>query len=407
MSSILRNPQFLTAAALALASVSGTAHAQSAPLPAYVSDLQAFEVRELSGNYAPADGDISIRDVTPSEWINNDPSNVGLESVITAWSGGAKGIGSRLFVHGGGHNDSANNGLYIFDFAGTNRPAGWEDNLEISSVSSVRANRQTYSDGRPVSVHTYDGAVYAHHNNHIYRFGGSQYQNGFMSDGSFKYNLSSGTWSQLPNYPAQAGGAKTIYDPASGNIFVTMNDADEGFFYRTSNDTWSGARTYSGGGLPYNVTAAWDTSRQRGIIVGSGERSLVTINFSSETVNMSRMSISGQTGILNQEGTSVVYDPQRDVYWMFGGQDSSAGWRNLYEMNADGPPWQITAHPLGGDSIARDNGMTGSWGRFVLMDDWRAIGVIASIDSPAYIVRLPDGDVVVSRPEPPSSLATQ
>jgi hypothetical protein len=126
--------------------------------------------------------------------------------------------------------------MYIFDFSGTTRPLGWLEPLVISPVSAVRTNRATYSDGLPTAVHTYDGLVHAPHNNNLYRFSGSQYNNGFMEGGTFKFNANSMTWTQLANYPGQRGGAKTIYDSKTGKIFVTMNDALNGYFFRTSND---------------------------------------------------------------------------------------------------------------------------------------------------------------------------
>jgi hypothetical protein len=73
-------------------------------------------------------------------------------------------------------------------------------------------------------------------------------------------------------------------------------------------------------------------------------------------------------------------------------------------MNADGPPWTVRAHSLSGSSITRKNGMIGSWGRFVLMDSWRAIGLIASETSPVFVIKLPADGVTI--PKPPSSLAT-
>ena len=146
------------------------AFGQAGPTPGYISSLADFEVALLDGGRAPANGMLSMSDITPNEWRNNDPGSLDLRAVIIAWNGGAKGTGSRLFVHGGGHTDSANNGLYIFDYSGGSQPTGWTTPLQISSVSAVRANGATYSDGLPTAVHTYDGMVYASHNEHVYRF---------------------------------------------------------------------------------------------------------------------------------------------------------------------------------------------------------------------------------------------
>ena len=71
----------------------------------------------MSGTSAPTNGKTSMSDATPSEWLTSDPGTCDLGCVIAAWSGGAGAVsGTKLFVHGCGHNDSANNGIYAYDF---------------------------------------------------------------------------------------------------------------------------------------------------------------------------------------------------------------------------------------------------------------------------------------------------
>jgi len=365
-----------------------------AETPTYISGLSDYEVRVLSGTYAPTNGTSSIQSVTPSEWLTSDPG-AGLEGVITAWNGGPKVVGSKLIVHGGGHGDSANNGVYIFDFSGTSAPTGWDDPVDVSTVANVRANQATYADGSPVSSHTYDGLVYASHNDTFYRFGGSRWSDGSMPGRSFKYNVATGQWSQLSSdFPGgDDSGCKTFYDPTTGNLFVTTQDVSQGYFFRTSNDTWSGAKGFSGDGFTYNsvASAGWDSSRGRGVVVSENENSLVTINFSAETVSVSSFSPSGSTAIFSQSGVSAVYDAIEDVYWLFGGGTSSPGWSTIYSMDPD--TFVTTAHSLSGDSISVVSGMIGSFGRFAYMEDWRAIGVVASHTSAVYVINLPDSRI--------------
>lgn len=382
-----------------------TAFGQSGPVPSYIQSLSPFEVLQLDGQVAPANGMLSMGDITPSEWLNGDPGGTGFRSVIIAWNGGAKGIGSKLYVHGGGHNDSANNGLYIYDFGGSDRPAGWDTPLVISSVGAVTAESATYADGLPNSVHTYDGMVYAHHNGTVYRFGGSRYLSGYLETSSFKFNESAGGWTRLPDYPGAAGGPHTIYDAASGNIFVTGNDTTVGHIFRTASETWSGQIGYGGNGFPFNSMGAWDSTRGRGIVVGENETSLITINFASETVDVTSFSPSGDTGIFGEPAISAVYDPAVDAYWLFGGSTNSVGWGRIYQMNADGPPWNVTSASLSGDSIVRSANMWGSYGRYILMPGWRAIGLVANEDSPPSIIRLP-GELIPP-PKPPGDLEGQ
>lgn len=357
--------------------------------PAYITALADYEVANLAGALAPTNGTSDMDSVTPTEWQNNDPGTGDLQAVLTAWSGGAKMLGSKLIVHGGGHTDSANNGVYIFDFSGTTAPIGWDSPLIVSDVADVTEDTATYSDGRPTSIHTYDGMVYATHNDHIYRFLGAIYgPTGSGTQTSFKFNMATGSWSQLPNYPHSTvyGGMKTIYDAVSGNIFVLSNEEFDGYFFRTDDDTYSGIKSFSEF-VPWNSSGAWDSSRGRGIIVGDDANTIFTLNFSTETVTTSTFTPTGDTTIFSDSGFSAVYDTSRDVYWLFGGPTAGSGWTTIYEMDAG--TWVTTAHTLTGDSITRVGGMIGSFGRFAYMDDWRAIGIVGSGTQPVSLIKLP------------------
>jgi hypothetical protein len=368
-----------------------------AQAPSYISSMASFQVRNLTGSFAPTDG-ATLQGVTPSEWVGNDPGNTGLVSVIIAWSGGAKALtGTRLFVHGGGHHDSANNGLYIYDFSGTSRPIGWSL-AAISPLSAVQAS-DAYSDGKPRAVHTYDGSVFAHHNGMVYRFGGSQWDNGFFTTAAWQFNPSTSQWTRLPN----AGGATnepiTIYDAASGKILLGWAWTFDAQFFRTANNTWSGVKNT---GVAFNRNdqcGAWDSTRGRGLIVGGGQDRVATINWSAETISLASQSLSGLPSIT---GPSCFYDQAADRYWVFGGSTNSSGWSTIYEINAGN--FSVTPHGLTGDSIARASGMIGSYGRFVFLAPWRAIGVVANINSPASIIKLPAAGPPGVAPMAPSSV---
>lgn len=382
-----------------------TAFAQSAP--EYIESLAEFEVRALSGSYAPVNGTTTMESITPQEWLDNDM----LSGVITKWSGGAKGIGTKLFVHGGGHNGSANNGMYTFDFSGTSAPAGWETPLVISPWSAVCNTCETYADGGPTATHTGDTIVYAHHNKHIYRFSGPWYaSSGGWTKACFKYNVATGQWTQVPDYPPGGFTTITFYDAGTRKIYVKSISRQHGFFYRTDDDSWSGER-----GLPdvqagFHMTAAWDPSRSRGILVGedSAEARLIDIDFEAETVSATALTAGGESSILAISGITVLYDPTADVYWIYGGRTldyTGADYSNIYRMNADGPPWAVTKHPLSGDPIQVSDIMHGSYGRYVLMNEWRAIGMVHSHETPAYVLRLPGEVAAIKAPEAPDSLA--
>ena len=388
------------------ACLSPIATAQNAPTPSYISSLADFEVRALTGQFQPNNGNQTMAAATPQEWLSSDPGTGDLAGVIIAWSGGAKPTtGTKMFVHGGGHNDSANNGLYVFDFAGSDAPTGWSI-ADISSVSAVRA-AEAYTDGKPAAVHTYDGLVYAQHNDHIYRFAGAIWSpSGGFTRSTWKYNIANNTWTQLPSYPGRLNTGVSIYDSASRKIVVGFGGQFEVAFFRTDQDQWSSVKSTNGSFIGSDTTGAYDPTRSRGVLVGDGASRLIDIDWNSETVDVSVLSASGATNILNTNGPSVAYDPLRDSYWIFAGDESSPGFGSIYEMDAGS--LTIQRHALGGDNIAVESFLRGSYGRFVLMPDWRAIGIVASHESPAYVIKLPSANATpIVQPLPPTDVAAE
>lgn len=356
-------------------------------MPVYISSMSDYQVRALSGSFAPTNGTSTITSVTPAEWQTSDPEG-GLSGIIRAWSGGFKAItGTRLFVHGGGHHDSANNGVYIFEFDGTDAPTGWTVAGQ-SAVSAVVANG-TYSDGRPQAVHTYDGAAF--HNGFGYRFGGSQFNNGGAASGAWKFNASTGAWTSVGSMPSGQGlNNTTTYDPVTGKILIPYLSGaqDEYVVFRTSTDTFSAVKTLASGIFQLSDSSAgYDSSRSRSLMIGGGFARLITVNWTAETATISTPSLSSSTP-QNIQGPSCFYDAAADRFWVFGGTDGSAGWSNIYEIHPT--TFVVTAHALSGSTISvPDSDNQGSFGRFVFMPAHRAVGVIAAVTTPAYVIKLP------------------
>jgi hypothetical protein len=98
----------------------------------------------------------------------------------------------------------------------------------------------------------------------------------------------------------------------------------------------------------------------------------------------------------------MFYDPERDSFWIFGGRAASPGYGTLYEMNAG--TFAITAHPLGSSMASFDADYKGSFGRFVFMRDWRAVGFATSTDAGPYVIKLPPAINSSAPPRPPTSL---
>lgn len=357
----------------------------------YVSSLTAYQVLALN---TTTGGFSTPTSVTPSggaqgNWISGDPAAGAFSRWLSTWGGGGKGTsGTKLVAHQGGHNDSANNGVYIYDFAGSSAPAGFASPLVISAVSSVQ-DAEVYSDGFPTSVHPYDGEAVL--NGVLYRFLGSRYAGGQSAGRNWKFDLSAGTWTQLAGNggidPYFTNRTLTIPDETTGKILVINQGYNVGWFYRTGANTWSGGSDmgFSPGDYPIGIRGPGN----EGLIIGSGSGGgrLVTANFTSDTASSTSVTFSGSTTILASGGLSGVYDPTTDHYWVWGG-DSSAGYTTIYDIKRG--TWVVTAHALTGDSISTALGSGYySFGRYLFMNSDRVIGLVTNISAPAYVIKLP------------------
>ncbi|MGE0581072.1 MAG: hypothetical protein AB7P31_02870 [Steroidobacteraceae bacterium] len=339
-------------------------------MPAYIASMAPYQVRSLGGSYAPANGTSTLQSVMPAKWAGDD-------DIMRPWSGGAKSSnGSKMYVHGGGHKDSSNNGLYSFDFAGTSRPTGWT--VENAGQTGVTSDFSVGSSGTPLSVHTYDAMVDMGAS--LYRFGGSSHPNGFFTSQVLRYNKANSVWTRLPNWPGDASGGSAIANAAAGKILLMDRwvNYNTYAFYRVATNNWSAEKQVASQ-WPDDFAAAYSPLSNVGVAIGGGGAFSFKIDWSAETiVQTSRSLPSGG-------GPALLWDPTRDVFWCFGASGNNS---KLYEINP--ATFAVTTHNLTGDApLTPESDSRGTYGRWVFMDSWRAIGSVASRSSPAFIIRLP------------------
>lgn len=338
--------------------------------PAYISSMSPYQVRSLTGSYAPTNGSTTLRSVMPSMWSGND-------DIIRPWCGGAKSTsGTKMYVHGGGHSDSSNNGLFSFDFAGTTRPTGWA--VENAGQTGVSGDFAVGTTGMPTSVHTYDGMIDM--GTALYRFGGSAYPQGGFTNQFVRYDKASSTWTRIPSAGYNNFAGMSLGNPAAGKILVMERYATftTYAFYRVASNDWS-ARKNVPSQWSSGPSSAYDPVTNTGLCLHSPAFS-INIDWSAETITQTARSISGIGS-----GTALLWDPTRGVYWAFGASGNST---TLYEINPT--TFAVTPHTLTGDApLAFESGTQGTYGRWVFLDSWRAIGSVASRTSPAFVIRLP------------------
>lgn len=346
--------------------------------PAYIADMTAYQVRAMSGSYAPTNGTSTLAALlTAAGWSNTD--------VIRPWSGGPKSTaGTKLFVHGGGHSDSDNNSISSFDFAGTTAPTGWV--LENAGQSGVSTDFSVGTTGQPISAHTYDGMVDM--GSAIYRFGGSMYPSGGFGAQIVRFDKTAKTWTRLPNWTTATGGSfagMALGNPTAGKIVIM--DRWVSFttyaFYRVATNDWSAQKSVSDQWLS-DGSCAFDPLTNNGLCVANGNgygvnAFSISIDWSAETVTQTAQNI---TGI--GSGSSIAWDPTRGHYWAWGGDGQNS---TIYEINAS--TFASTSHTLG-TALSPETGDHGHFGRYVFLDSWRAIGLVSDRNDPAIIIRLPN-----------------
>jgi hypothetical protein len=342
-----------------------------------------FEVRQMVSAYSPANGFGTVMSVMPTEWQNSDPGN-GPRMVIDAWCGGGKGKGTKLIVHGGGHNDSANNGVYVFDFNGTTRPTGWTL-PSISPVSAVRSGFDTYSDGKPVSTHTNAGMLTT--STHLYRFMGAKWNpNGGFTSACWRFDLATATWTKIGDYGGQLVQPLCAYDETADKILVTTDDNFYYQFVNCANGAMSAVKTHNAA-LGYGSVVGYDSFRRRIVEIGANSR-VWNVDWAGESISSSTYAPTGAVTGASLKAACVLYDELKDVFWIFGGQRGDPGYTTIYEMNAG--TFAVTAHPLSstiGISLSAD--YQGSWDRYIWMNDWRAIGFVSNVSVAPVVMKLP------------------
>jgi len=345
--------------------------------------MSDFQVLQMSGALSPTNGFGTIASVTPAEWLTRDPG-FGVRMIIDAWGGGGKGKGTKLIVHGGGHNDSANNGVYMYDFSGTTRPTGWTL-PSISAVSAVRSGFDTYTDGRPVATHTNAGMVST--GTALYRFLGIHWNpNGGFTTACWKYTYATSTWTFLGNYKGPVNQGLCAYDEAANKILITTDDQFAYQFLNCQTGSMSALKTHSSN-VGYGSTIAYDSRRRRAVEIGANRR-LWTIDWTAETITGGSYTPTGATAGASITAACAFYDELKDVIWIFAGRRGDPGYSTIYEMNAS--TFAITAHPLSQSiALSLSADYNGAWDRYIWMHEWRAVGFVSNAEAPPVVIKLP------------------
>jgi hypothetical protein len=306
---------------------------------------------------------------------NGASSYPGGTSLTPPWSGGGLvyvGGLPYLVVKGGGHSDSAYNGMVKFGplyGTGSNTPS-WSLFLTGSGTGAVR-NASTYTDGRQAATHTYNncvGVVDA-----LYEMAtDAYYSQGSAANNAYAFRPTGQT--ALASNPRSGNyGGVAHYN---GNIYYMsgLNLQDQLRIYNIASNSWS---TEPNGQffLTDYPGMAVDTTRGR---------MYMTDGSSGWYYNLS--SLARTTGRAAPSGYdySVEYDPDRDAFVSYA---NALGIRELSasSLASGGNPAWTTRTFTGSAPSAGES--AGTYGRFRYVPELKGYVVVPTQSSSVYFFR--------------------
>ena len=394
-------------------SVSSTCDAEAAvgDLPRYMSGLSDFQVRNLDGDFGPRNRMRSLWDALPAEWrLLGQPH--GADGIFTSWSGGRGDPGGRrLFVHGGGHGDSSNNGLYIYDFSGDEEPGGWSvAPNSLSPRALVASSSSVYSDSKPTSIHSYDQQWYDPNQRRFYRFSGSPHTAGSGTRFAYFYDVANSRWNSDPDGQAFVDDANlaslgsTLIGSPDGSCLLYLAATKVPRFVTVATGAVKPFGRPLSGSEESQFASAIDSARSdqnlgkcRYVALfnngANGPRiKVVSVDWSAQTWSVSTEALTGDAAPdLNSQGACIFYDELRDSFWAFANRAATeTGVVNaMYEIDAES--FTVRKWPLDTSSavIKSKSGCKGGFNRHVWFPQWRIAATVHKHDAPVSLIKLP------------------
>ncbi len=287
-------------------------------LPAWLADADLFEWVEIP--------DTQIDQADAWKNYKGARGNTGKRGLL-AYSGAAvKTRGSEFFIAGGGHLDYAGNEIFSIRL-GDDLPQ-WIRHNDPSTDTPM--NTPYYPDGRPSSRHTYWNLVYDSKLDRLLFFGGAPWgdkptYNNLVDSYNFSindYDLP-GT---IASAPSLIGGPSGTGIDNNGNFYIHSHRNGHLYYWQEKTNSWNdlGRKGGARNGIPY----ALDTKRHRLFRIpgsNSGAR-YYDLNRNGLITNVQ---ITGPAAEQISSGSSMVYDPVTDIFWLWKRNEDT-----LYQINA-------------------------------------------------------------------------
>jgi hypothetical protein len=341
-----------------------------------------------------------LSDLLPGEWYEVPGPNLdsvdpcpardcpysaveGVSAVMDDWSGGAYDTRrNRLIVWGGGHGGYAGNEVYAFDV----NILHWHRLTDPSSMSGFDEGAETMPDGRPKSVHTYEGLEYVPDPvDALFATMGSVYQSGNLTRTTWYFHFDTLEWTRLPDAPGDQYDdfigyeITTAWDPATEKVlcFGAYRSAD----FDTTGDTWNlHAQLWQSQGL--GRTGAFDTNRRLYVAVGRGAAHVLPVDGNGVMDVWQELNATGGTDVPDANAPGFVYDPVRDRFtaWI-GGSD-------IFTLDMDALAWTLHTAANAVDPGAPNQ--NGTFGRFRYVPTWDVFILVNRVDENVFFYRAVD-----------------
>jgi hypothetical protein len=326
-------------------------------------------VLSVSGN--------AVDDLTPGQWYEVPNSHMrevcpdrsltdgkDCSNVIEAWSGGAFDTKrDRLIVWGGGHADSPDRSVYVFD---------------LNTLQWSRLGGPNYG---PIARHTYNYLQYVASIDRFCTFGGAAiYPSGNTSTNNVDcFDFDTEKWESKSAKPDSRNiNSISAYDPVSGNAYFQGAKSSDNFLeYDTKADRWTTRTSNPFGGLIFKGTADVDPVRRKMVFIGNGSEvvvwDIVNPNNPPEKISTNGTGWSPDYGF-----PGVAYHPPSGKFAVWDkGQD-------IYSLDMGTNVWEKTT---GTGANPGNPTQWGTYGRFRYSQKKDVFVVVNSVDKNVFVYK--------------------
>jgi hypothetical protein len=328
----------------------------------------------------------NMRTVCPP---SDSTDNRNCANVIGAWSGGAFDTKrDRLIVHGGGHADSPDNIVYVFDLA----TFQWSRASKLSPSFGGDCNSGVYPDGQPRAVHSYNIMQYLENIDRFCRFSGpALYPSGNCTEPHvWCLDLDSGEWERKQDCPQKTGvSSMSAYHSLTGALYLHGTTSSSKLQKWTpQSDSWAIYSTNPFGGGTSSMTADIDLVRNKMVVVGRDRATKIWhLDHPDVTPVAENITTTGDKTLETITAPGFAYHPPSGLFY---------GWgtgKTVYTFDLGSRVW--TAINPSGDNPGSPT-QWGTFGRFRYSPNKNVFALVNNVDANVFIYK-PDGTSINHR----------